>query len=294
MADIEIGAGITIGGGISFGGSGGGGGGSGFTFTYVAITPSDIVTDSTLGFRPDGSSVAILSSGGNLSTYTLSTPWDITSIGSATTVDVSTYLSSPDGVFGPTWNATGTEINVVTTPDFGDYYAAKLVLGTAWDISSISSGSIAGTPLSQGRPIVTFNADGTKAYQTGGGQVRQYNLGSAYAWTGASGSADASYDLYTNLSLAGYPSQIAFSSDGTVGITFDIGVGNNGVITQFQLGTPYDVSTINAGSAQSTSLSVGIVYTDRCGCYLSPDNTKLYVTAQPSFGNPRIYQFSVS
>ena len=295
MADIEIGAGITIGGGVTLGGSGGGGGG-GFsfpaTFTYVAQTPFDLM-DGIFAFRPDGSSVTMMN-GTQLNYYPLNTPWDITSIDYPQTSDISSYLSSPSGAFGPQWNASGTELNVVTTPDYSSYYAAKLTLGTAWNTGSITSGSINATPLSQGRPICAFNADGTKAYQTGSGYVRQYNLGSAYNWYGASGSANASYDLVTNLSLSGTPRQITFSSDGLVGITFDPGASYNGVITQFQLGTPYDISTINAGTAQSTSLSVGMVYADQCGCYLSPDNTKLYIGGQAGFGNPRIYQFSVS
>lgn len=300
---IVIGAGMRIGAGMAISsgdplrteGGGGGGGGPSYPLTFTYVNQSSVLNnDSILGFKPDGTLVTTLTSGGALQSYTLSTPWDITSMGSATTVNIGSYFSNPDGMFGPTWNDTGTEINLVITPDYSDFYAAKLALGTAWDITSATTGTIAGSALSQARAITAFNDTGTKAYQFGGGQVRQYNLGSAYAWSAESGAADASYDLYSNLSLGGYPFQIAFSSDGLIGVVFDIGAAINGVITQFQLGTAYDVSTIVSGTAQSTSLSIGIVYTDKCGCYMSPDNTKLYVTAESAFGQPRIYQFSIA
>jgi hypothetical protein len=105
MADIEIGAGITIGGGISFGsGSGGGGGGTTYTLT--------VTTDYNYVYWLAGKS-------GNLLSF------DVQSYGATqallSTVPIGTVMTITDTSGGPpvNYNTTTTSVFAQSGGDFG-------------------------------------------------------------------------------------------------------------------------------------------------------------------------------
>lgn len=278
------GAGIDI-------GTGGGGPSIAYPvdFTYAA---QGSAYDGGYAFTPDGTQFTY-NVMGTVYTYTLSTPWD-----------VSTMSGTPIGNFGMNVYAAGIRPGIVWGSDglslqfsnsFMGMYAkpAKVTLTTPYDVNTINGfveGSLTLANANCNGP--SFSADGLTAYTCANGDVYQYALAVAFDWTTAT-TMTGSYNLTGNLGLYNVPGQIAIAPGGLVGVTYQSGAGYNGVITQFELSVPYDITSINAGTALHSSLTAGITYVSFGGLTVNPAFDKVYVGGTPNMMNFYAYEYNI-
>ena len=110
------------------------------TIAYVAKSPAYFTFyDDSITFSSDGSKM-FKGNVGSLGQYSLSTPWDITSVSSSSSSSVDTPASSSYGGFA--FNAAGTTLySSYKGPGGGnqDVYTAYWTLSTAFDLSTASS-----------------------------------------------------------------------------------------------------------------------------------------------------------
>ena len=190
------------------------------TYTYTTST-GQAANPVSLFFKPDGTKLYISNGGSNsagVSTYSLSTAWDLSTISHDNTVS---FLSYQDRVVEAVFSHDGTKffaVDTLTDKIFG------YNLNTAWDLSGGFSGSPTQsqdlhqtTTMNENLPNgLAFNQDGTKIYISGSyaDKVQMYNLSTPYDITtsgGLSGTPDSV------LSVSGQdtnPTTLRFSPDG--------------------------------------------------------------------------------
>ena len=158
-------------------------------------------------FKPDGTQMYIIGTqGDDVSQYTLSTAWDISTSSYLGASSVAANAPTPNGFF---FKDDGTKMYVA------DSSADNIVeynLTIAWDYSTISyvqSFSVASEEYSS--TGVFFKDDGTKMYVVGTGSdsVNQYNLSTA--WNISTASYVQSFLIKQSSSLQ----EIFFKPDGT-------------------------------------------------------------------------------
>ena len=136
--------------------------------------------------------------------YTLSTPWDVTTKSSlVNSFNLAGQTGNPHGMC---FNSDGT---IIFTAGYSANVIYKYVCSTAFDISSASySQTLSGM---SGPTGVQVNANGTKLYVSNNqnGQLKEWDLSTAYDLS------TASYNN-VNISLAGLaPRSMAFADNGT-------------------------------------------------------------------------------
>lgn len=105
--------------------------------TRVQSISSDSTYPTGIWFKPDGTKMFIVSSSGGttadkIGEYSLSTPWDISTIGSITEFDISTEETTPRALF---FNDDGT---IAYVAGKGNDAVFVYTLSTAWSISTAS------------------------------------------------------------------------------------------------------------------------------------------------------------
>jgi len=160
-------------------------------------------------------------------------------------------------------------------------------LSTAYDLSTASYSNLSFGSTSNFMAAspngVLFNPNGTKMYvvDTGGDEVRQYSLSTAW------NVSTASYINNSSLYIGGqdsFPTGIAFNNDGTK--IYAVGDYNN-TIYQYSLSTAYDVGT---GSYDNVSFSVVNEESGAKEMVFNADGTKMFVGGS----SETIYQYSLS
>jgi hypothetical protein len=232
---------------------------------------------SGLWFRPDGLRMYIAgSTGDDVTQYTLTTAWDITTSGSPVTFSVSGQDITPQGIY---FRNNGLQFYIVgSTNDTVFEYACS----TAWDITTASysskSFSVAGQEtLPTG---VFFKTDGKKMFVVGQttDSIYEYDLGTAW---------DVSTSAYNNVSfsVAGQesnPNDLFFTNDGyklfVIGTTGDD-------INEYVLSRPWDITTAEFLG----SFSVAGQDTSPSALFLKPDLSKFYMVGTTS---DTVYQYS--
>jgi hypothetical protein len=162
--------------------------------------------------KDDGTKLFIGDVGGNIQEWVLSTPWDMSTIGTPTVYDFGT--PSSDLAMALHLKEDGTRI---LTGGNGTL-VHSLTLSTPWDISTASyDGSFDTTAQTTFNYGVAMDALGTKMYVSDltGQTIYQYTL--SVAW-------DITTAVYASKSIAGVGA-------GSCGIHFD-GVNNNGQLIQ--------------------------------------------------------------
>ena len=161
-----------------------------------------------LTFKPDGTSVYVTGSGGELFQYDLSTAWDIST---ASYSGNTTALPAMSTASGLAFKSDGTAVFVV---DQADDDVHQYNLSTAWDASTAtSSGNVLDTTAQDSTAQdMAMSSDGKKLYIMGAatGAVYQYDLSTAW---------DLSTAAYSGISLplvdySGLYTGLAFSADG--------------------------------------------------------------------------------
>ena len=183
---------------------------------------------------------------------------------------------------------SGTKMYVLTN---GQDRVYQYSLSTAYDLSTASYSNLDFGGSSNGMAAspngVLFNPNGTKMYviDTGGDEVRQYSLSTA--WNVSTASLVDNSPSESTLYIGGqdlFPTGIAFNNDGTK--IYAVGDYTN-TIYQYSLFTAYDVFT---GSYDNVSFSVVNEESGAKAMVFNDDGTKMFVGGD----GQTIYQYSLS
>lgn len=197
-------------------------------------------------FKPDGTMMYMVGNGSTtkqVSQYSLSTPWDVTTATIVATAGI--YLeTAPTGVFignnGLAMYVIGTQYDTVH----------KYTLGTAWNVSTaVYANSFKSVSSQEYYPQdIFFNTDGKKMFIIGTAydQVREYALNPA--WDVATAVYTTGFNVGTQETS---PTGMYFDPTGTK--LYIVGT-NNDTIYQYSLTTAWSVST---AAYDSSSLAVG-------------------------------------
>jgi len=221
-----------------------------------------------LFFKPDGTKVYTVEiTTDSIIETTLSTPWDISTHGSAdyTLTTNQTNNTAPSGLF---FKKNGEEMYVIDTVDDT---VCQYSLTTGWDLSTASYTRNFSVASQETTPRdVSFSPDGLNMYVVGwsSDKIHRYTL--TTAWDISTASHDSSSALLTDLFT---PSGVFLKEDGTR--IYSVGR-NRQRIEQYNLSTPYDLSTGTFTTADST-LSVSSEETLPYVVFISPDGSHLYL-----------------
>lgn len=229
--------------------------------------------------------------------------WDITTLAPAggspvEQIDIYQIQSDPDGI---AISADGTKVYIIGsgiggTPRGGES-VQQLNLSIPYDLTTADIGS---PPDSIGSPpvydtfdltdysgstsAVTFSPDGTKMF-CGGSKIYRFDLSVAWDITTAA-PPTGSPNLFDNVHTTDW---IQFSPDGT---KMYLNERSNSLVTYYELGVAWDVSTASLGSPEITFDTSG-KQTFCTDMYLKPDGTTFWVTGnvtqyitQATFGTP--------
>ena len=254
---------------------------SSFSVSAQETTPEDV------SFSNDGKTMYVLGGNGDdITYYTLSTPWDITTSTFVSQYSVAGQLTLPFGLY---FKPDGTKFYVVGTAGVGAAATSvnQYTCSTPWNLTTASYDSVSFSVISQDNfpRGVEFKPDGTKMYVVSAGSDTIYQYSLSTPWNVST----ASYDSISFLVSAQetVPQSIRFSLDGTKLLLTGTNADN---INYYTLSTPWDVSSTSFVGI-ITSLSSVIGEGNPVGLYWKPDGSKLYVTGN---SNDSVYQFNVT
>ena len=230
--------------------------------------------------KNDGTKIYLIgSSQDRISSFTLSTAWDITT-GSVDSyfIDMTPYDTAPDILF---FSPDGTKFYTEYTLKFLQWN-----LSTAWDISTATPGITENTLLFPSYEIssrgLVLKPDGTKMYITGtsGDDINEFNLSTAFDLSTATYIQNFSFS-----SQDANPSDIFFKPDGTK--LYMCGTSSD-CFSSYDLSTAWDVSTASVDIAQRGPMNS---VTEPQGLYYKSDGTKFYFV---SSSTDMVYQYNLS
>tara|TARA_B110000483_G_scaffold242054_1_gene326657 strand:- start:885 stop:2024 length:1140 start_codon:yes stop_codon:yes gene_type:complete len=229
-----------------------------------------------LTFKPDGTKVYINSHGSaSLYEYSLSTAWDITTLGTADDSQVVGFTS-----WSNTVSTDGTKIYAA-----GSGKIKQWTMTTAWDLSTAGSAIEYTFPSNTdtGTVGVFFKSDGTELYMIGYNNriVYRFTLTTPWVVNTASYSSvffDASTEV---ISVSG----LFFTTDG---LQMYIPCYSTEKIYKYALSTAWDITT---ASYTQTSLDVASVDTNARSIWIKPDGTRLYMNGDTS---DKMYEFNIA
>jgi 6-phosphogluconolactonase (cycloisomerase 2 family) len=219
-------------------------------------------------FKPDGTKMYITgTTGDDVTQYTLSTPWDLGSKSHDGQSSVSSYETTPNGVY---ISPDGAYLFI--SGDIGND-VNRFAISTPWDVTSGLSYQQAFSVAGQASNVrdLWFKPDGTKMYiAENSNNVIQYSLTTPWSLTTASLEKEQTVTSSEASSIAG----IAFSEDGTKLFCTDDTNNNTRDIVSFVLSTPWDIATLTyEGRIPSYDFAPK-------GLYLSPDGEHLAMVDQ--------------
>ncbi len=215
---------------------------TGTIYEYDVSTPWDVSTASYnsnsydtgvglgIAFNDDGSILFVASGSGTIYEYSLSTNWDVSS------ASYDTFHSISEDSYSVAFNSAGTQMYV------GDVGTANTLgvypLGTPFDIGSRGAPSSVALAELSGSDVfdITFNDTGSKAYiLSASGGIYEYGLDPVFTF---SGSSLTSFESLVKTDTT--PEAVTFGDDGTKVYTV---YRSAGLVGQFTVSTPYDLST---------------------------------------------------
>ncbi|XLQ20057.1 MAG: discoidin domain-containing protein [Candidatus Moraniibacteriota bacterium] len=235
------------------------------TMSFVDAT-SLTAQDTTvldIEFNNDGTKLFILGGvGDDINEYTLSTPYDASTITFVDSFSVATQEISPTGF---TFNPDGTSMYVIgTTGDDVNQYT----LSTAFDVSTATyTDRFSVATEDTGPDDVIFNNDGTKMFVVGstGIDVGEYTLSTPFDVTTAAFIQQSSVSVEE-----ANPNGIEFSPGGKRMYI----VGQNGdEINEYSLARPFDIDSEGHIGTYSLSAQEGVV----SGIAFNNDGTKVFI-----------------
>lgn len=230
----------------------------------------DDTTSANMRFRDDGTRVFwIGSQNDNLYQRTLSTAWDLSSAGSASSFDISGDASISSGLW---FKTDGSKVFYC---DGNTDFIFERTLSTVWDITTAGASSSFDVGADEvSLSCVAFSPDGSRVYYSGtlgvgGDNVRERILSTPWDITSA-GALNASFSLQGG--IATQAQDIAFNKEGTLMFIMDGGTHDH--IAQIRLTTPWDLST--AGTVETTHNVLDDLGTPN-GMTFKDDGTRLYM-----------------
>ena len=242
--------------------------------TFVRASDSQSSTDNDVRdvkFNNDGTKVFILGrANDNVYEYSVSTPFDVSTITLVRTLDISVVDSTQgdNAANSIEFNTDGTKLFMLGQ---GQDLVNEYALSTGFDLSTATFTVSFDISAQENLPYgLAFNNDGTKMYITGwqGDDINEYTL-----TTGFDLSTSSYSQLFSVSDQATRPSAVQFNSDGTV--MFVLNGHDDPTIFQYTLTTAFDVST---ASYSSKSFSVLDQETKARGFCFGDNGTQLYVT----------------
>ena len=231
-------------------------------------------TPQAIQFNPDGTKMYITGTGSDdVHYWTLSTPWDPTTLTYAGYLWVGNYEGTPTGM---TFDPDGERFYIIgTTGDEVNQYS----LTTAWDLStasyvrtSSSLSSIEGGPMG-----IFFKPDGTKMYMIGNVNDSVHEFALTTAWDVST----LSHNSNSTLDVSSYetgPTDLFFKEDGlklyVVGLSGD-------TIDQYALTTAWDLST---ASYDFKTFSISSQEASPRGMYIRSDGGMVFITGSTGDG----------
>ena len=262
--------------------------------TYDSVTNGTTISTNDndsrkLFFKPDGTKVFVIGNGsGKIWEYPMTTPWDISTMGTSTAnLDLTTYAANVRGGF---FKPDGTRFysGHLTNDTVGEW-----ILSTPWDVSTMAFQ----TPIADYEIELTdvgsledieFSSDGTKlivADLSTNPKIKSFTLSTAWDVTTATYDGDsASFDFTTYSSSN--PHGIRFNSDGTV--LYVVLNSPGAIVIAYSLSTAYDVSTITGAVYDSRDFADQNA--DVSAIDFDTDGLKLFMLGRS--GNDTIYQYT--
>lgn len=239
-------------------------------------------------FNSDGSKFYTVSSPASGSStireFPLSTSYDLTTAGSATTATIN--LDAMDLLFNP----LGTSLFVTIGNNGGSYasYVLEYSLSTAFDISTLSSSPVGtyDTSSQETDPHGTaFNSNGSKMYIVGtiSDTVHQYSTGSYVQNLDIS---TGNYFKYTPTSDTTFTFSNAPASGSVAGFALEI-TGANAAATYDIANASYDNDEVQVSTLHTSAGQGGTIR----GSFFKPDGTKYFLTESDQ---DEISEFSLS
>ena len=235
------------------------------TRTFVDDTSISEQEDSPtdIAFSSDGTRMFVVGTqGGNVTEYELSTPFDASTRAFVSATSISEQEDNPQGI---AFSSDGTRMFVVGTQGGN---VTEYEMSTPFDVSTLTF--VDATQISEQETAPTgiaFSSDGTRMFVIGtqGGNVTEYEMSTPF---------DVSTLTFVDATSISEqetaPTGIAFSSDGTR--MFVVGT-QGGNVTEYEMSTPFDVSTRTFVDATSISEQE----TAPTGIAFSSDGTRMFV-----------------
>lgn len=227
-------------------------------------------------FKPDGTKMYLARNGGiqdqdNITEYTLSTPWDVTTAVQANIIILTQFFfphsATPNGVW---FRSDGVKMYVAITkddnnfPPFDTQHILEYTLSTPWNISTASL-----VHNEFGGQAVFFKPDGTRMFLRGhqifDEFIRQHNLSTAWDIT-----TEISQQQFQMPGFNGSPLRSLFiRPDGK--FLFDCRSDNN-TIRQWSM-SAWDITSLSLIQTKDVSADL----TSPQGIFFKPDGTRIFV-----------------
>jgi 6-phosphogluconolactonase (cycloisomerase 2 family) len=231
-----------------------------------------------VAFNDTGTRMYILGgTGDDVTQYTLSSAWDVSTAGSPVVWDTRTAIenllgaTNGDRLTGMSFNDDGSKIFVVDRRS-DDVFEFNLTIN--YDISTASAviNNIPTTGENNPRSV-SFNADGTRMYVIGNGgdDVTTFSLSTGYDLSSLTGST-----VSVALTEDNTPQALLLNDDGT---RFYVAGSANDQINEYTLGTAYDFSSTITQVEASGFPTIEITPQ---GMVFNNDGTKLFVAGDQS------------
>lgn len=248
------------------------------TFTTGAFLSNTVIGALEIGgqglfFKNTGTEMYhIGSSSDKVHQLTLSTPWVVNTATYTANLSITAQGGSPTDIY------ISPGGNYMYTSEFANDRINQYTFATPWSIATASLTRYYAIPSSftSTEPLVnglTFKPDGTSFYIVGSTSdtIVQFDL--SVAWDVSTASpAEKSFNISAQEANA---TSIRITEDGTrfilIGTTGDR-------LYQYNLSTPWDISTAAYVASSSTWSTLGHAETTATGIYLKPTGDRLYVT----------------
>ena len=263
---------------------------TGEDFTYTESS-----TGSTITFNATGSKMYIAGDGNGVENFVhefnLSVPWDASSASFNSELYVH-HLDVPEGI---AFKPDGSKLFGIGEFDFPDNGRNRLVhsydLTTPFDITTADHSSIDYRVTAQATnpEVVRFGNNGSKMYVYDNNTTNIYAYDLSTPWVPESAAYNG--EFFDPSSLEANVSGFHFESDGT---SFFLIGADNDTLYEYDLNTPWDLSTIVTPPAQSADLDAltGGGLGNSGDIDFKPDGSKVYVV-QSSGGTEGVYAFDL-
>jgi hypothetical protein len=238
-----------------------------------ASLPGVLNSISDVVMKPDGTILYVLGLGSRyVYQYALSTPFDLSTISLTYSIDMAPYTSITP-LEGMDFKTDGTVLYITSQS-----FLARFPLSTAWNISSISTGTTTfGFPPSYTTKGIRMSPEGNYFYAIDdlNNNLDQYTTDTPWVFSSASKTSNVSIAATASTSRT-----LSFSSDGA-NIYVSNGQASSSSIVQYKLTSPWNVNSISSTSTFNPRIGIGnyIGYAGLGGISFNNSGNTMYVAS---------------